>query len=160
MWSLIFFPSRVEIEPGNWSRSGGIALVVTGNWSSYPARNPAETSRWFGYVPDMKAGQEPAGLPGPFLAVFRGVLSSIKVSLNSQWDSSPLYSFSIFRTLLCFLARIRFCSRIRSSSSILIFKTRIRSTHKNEKWLKQKNSRCRNFRLCYYRYIFVLAQIC
>ena len=64
-----------------------------------------------------------------------------------------------FELFWVFLARIRFCSRIRSSSSILIFKTRIRSTHKNEKWLKQKNSRCRNYRLYYYRYIFVLAQI-
>ena len=96
----------------------------------------------------------------PFLAVFWGVLSSIKISLNSQLDSSPLYSSSIFRTLLCFLAhRIRFRSHICSSSSILIVKTRIRSTRKNEKWLKQKNSRCRNYRLYYYRYIFVLAQI-
>ena len=150
----------MEIEPGNWSRSGGIALVVTGNRSGYPTRNLPETSRWFGYVPDIKAGQEPAGLPGPFLAVFRGVLSSIKVSLNSQLDSSPLYFSSIFRTLLCFLARIRFRSRIHSSSSVfLIFRTGIRSTDKNEKWLKQKNSRCRNYRLYYYRYIFILAQI-
>ena len=39
-------------------------------------------SRWFGYVPDIKAGQEPAGIPGLFLAVFRGVLSSIKISLK------------------------------------------------------------------------------
>ena len=112
-------------------RSGRIALVVTGNRSGYPTRNPPETSRWFGYVTDMKAGREPAGLPGPFLAVFRGVLSNIKISLISQLDSSPLYSSSIFRTLLCFLTQIRFRSRIRSSSSILISKTSIRSTHKN-----------------------------
>ena len=88
-----------------------------------------------------------------------GILSSIKVSLNLQLDLLPLYSSSIFRILLCFLGRIRFCSRICSSSSILIFKTRIRSTHKIEKWFKQKNSRCRNYRLYYYRYIFVLVQI-
>ena len=71
----------------------------------------------------------------PFSGCFLGgVLTSIKVSLNLQLDSSPLYSSSIFRTLLCFLARIRFCSRIRSSSSIILtFKTRIRSIHKNEK---------------------------
>ena len=79
--------TRVSIEPGNWSRSGRIALVVTGNRSGYPPRNPPETSRWFGYVPDIKAGQEPAGLPSPFLDVFRGVLSSIKISLKiiSGW---------------------------------------------------------------------------
>ena len=62
--------ARVEIEPGNWSGSGRIALVVTGNRSGYPTRNPPETYRPFGYVPDMKAGREPVGLPGPFLAVF------------------------------------------------------------------------------------------
>ena len=167
--------TRVEIEPGNWSRSGlglgtrqkrhaGLVVFPTwrlvGNRSGYPTRNPSETSRWFGYAPDMKAGREPAVLLDPFLAVFWGVLSSIKISFNSQLDSSPLYSSSIFRTLLCFLARrIRFRSHICSSSSILIFKKRIRSTHKNEKWLKQMNSRCRNYRLYYYRYIFVLAQI-
>ena len=65
---------------------------------------------------------------------FREVLSSIKISHNSQFDWTPLYSFSIFRTLLCFLAcRIQFRSRIRSSSSILMVKIRNRSTHKNEK---------------------------
>ena len=54
--------THVEIEPGNWSKSGRIALVVTGNRSGYPTRNPLKTSRWFGYVPDMKAGREPVGL--------------------------------------------------------------------------------------------------
>ena len=133
---------------------------LVGNQSGYPIRNPPETSRWFGYVPDMKAGREPAGLPGPFLAIFSAVLSSIKISHNSQLDSSPLYSSSISRTLLCFLARrIRFRLHICFSSSTLIFKTSIRSTHKNEKWLKQNNSRCRNYRLYYYRYTFELAQI-
>ena len=72
----------MEIEPRNWSRSGRIVLVVTGNRSGYLTRNPPETSRWFGYIPDMKAGQVPAGIPGPFLAFFRGVLSSIKISLK------------------------------------------------------------------------------
>ena len=116
-----FATTRVEIEPGNWSRSGRIALVVTGNRSGYPTTKPPGTSRRFSYVPDMKAGREPAGLPGPFLAVFWGVLSSIKISPNSQLDSSPLCSSSIFRTLLCFLARrIRFRSHICSSSSIRI----------------------------------------
>ena len=67
-----FGSPRVEIEPGNWLRSGRIALVVTGNRSGYPTRNPPETSRWFGYVPDMKAGREPGGLPSPFLSVFWG----------------------------------------------------------------------------------------
>ena len=133
--------ARVEIEPGNWSRSGRITLVVTGNRSGYPTRNPPETSRWFGYLPN----------PALFWLLIRGVLSSIKISINSQLDS-PLYSSSMFQTLLCFLARIHFRSRIRSSSSIiLILKTRIRSTYKNEKWFKQKNSRCRNYRLCYHR---------
>ena len=32
-----------------------IALVVTGNRTGYSTREPPETSRWFGYVPDMKA---------------------------------------------------------------------------------------------------------
>ena len=50
--------TRVEIEPGNWSRSGLIALVVTGNRSGHPTRNRPETSRRFGYVPDIKAGRE------------------------------------------------------------------------------------------------------
>ena len=35
-----------------------------------PFGNPPETSHWFGYVPEIKADREPAGLPGPFLAVF------------------------------------------------------------------------------------------
>ena len=68
--AIFIIVRRVEIKPGNSSRSGWIALVAIGNRSGFPTRNPPETSRWFGYVPDMKAGREPAGLPGPFLAVF------------------------------------------------------------------------------------------
>ena len=110
--------------------------------------------------PTWRLARNQPGYLAFFWLFFRGVLlNSIKVSLNSQLDSTPLYSSSIFRTLLCFLVRTRFYSCIRSFSSILIFKTRIRSTHKNEKWIKQKNSRFSKYRLYYYRYIFVLMQI-
>ena len=65
-------PFCVKIEPGNWSRSGRTALVVTGNRSGYPTRNPPEMSRWFGYI----SGHE--GWPGtgratrPFSGCFLG----------------------------------------------------------------------------------------
>ena len=103
--------------------------------------------------PTWRLVRNQPGYAALFWLFFRGVLSSIKVSLKSQLYLSPLYSSSIFRTLLCFLAWMRFCS-----SSILIFKTRIRSTHKNEKWSKQI-TRCRRYRLYYYGNIFVLVQI-
>ena len=95
----------------------------------------------------------------PFSGCFLGgFLIALKFHLIHNWTHHHCILPQFFE-LFCFLARIRFYSRIRSSSSILIFKTRIGSTHKNEKWSKQKNSRCRNYRLYYHRYIVVLVQI-
>ena len=41
---------------------------LVGNRPGYPTGNPPEMYRWFGYVPDMKAGREPVGLSDQELA--------------------------------------------------------------------------------------------
>ena len=63
-----------------------------------------------------------------------GFLVALKFHLIHNWTHHHCILPQFFELFCIFSARIRFRSRIRSSSSIiLIFKTHIRSTHKNEK---------------------------